>query len=405
MKFTEQDRTEIKAVLNSISLTGTKAIPIVNIETISENTWLFLRSVLGIGGSECAGLLNVSPYTNAIKIYNSKYNYLYKNGTMTEEQIEEVIEKIEENNPDKDMNTQFLLDYGHYMEQFIKEQFEKQFETRFKDNFEEQFSKRFGKYMEIINVEVYKDSFLYKHPTAPLFADMDYRIRFTFKNGTVLEGVFECKTASSYNVKSKWTDSFPEYYDVQVRHYMAISDVDCFVIACVADNSASNFFAHLGFRDEDKEKKIIDTATAFWNDSVIPNKMPTVPEGTNALDDLLSTIDVKPDIKKYQLGNAAFQLCKQREALNDMKSQYNSAIKEIDEKIAEIDTQLVLRCDGHSISVAKNEDEEFNITLQKKTSNRFDKNKFFKTFPDQKDDYNSCINKTVKTTVTIKKTA
>ena len=135
MKFTAEDRKEIHTFLENfdpklLTEPQAKAIPIIDIDTISERTWLFIRSVIGIGGSEDAGLEGCSPYTNPVHIFKSKFPYLY-NDQMTEENIEKIIKILEENNKDKDYNTQFLLDYGHYMEDFIANQFVRVFEDSY----------------------------------------------------------------------------------------------------------------------------------------------------------------------------------------------------------------------------------------------------------------------------------
>ena len=419
MKFTEQDRQQIKTLLNSDTLkNGLLAksdtpIKIVDIDKISNNVWLFLRALLGVGGSECAGLMNVSPYTNPIKIYSSKFPYLYREpeknkGIMTDEEIENVIATLEKNNPDKDSSTQFLLDYGHYMEEFIAKTFTNLFEEKYKDDFEDMFSRKYGKYMQIKDVEVYKDSYLYRHANLPLFADMDYRIRISFDDGQIFEGVFECKTSSSYQVKSKWENGVPEYYKVQCEHYMAVANVDFYVICCLADNSLSNFYAYLGFRNTDIENKLLNKVNDFWFNSVVPHKTPNIDLGVDALDDLLASIDIEEGSNEEQaqeLGSDAFDLCKEREELLAKKKQCNDEIKAIDSQIAAIETQLVLKCDNKAKSVVSSNDETFNIELIEKTSSRFDKNQYFKLFPTQKNDYLSCVKQTTKNTVSIKKTA
>lgn len=395
MKFTANDRKEIKDLLkNDVFRTLTEqhkqAIPIVNIDTISNNTWLFIRSLLGIGGSESAGLMGVSPYTNPVKIYANKFPYLYRKiaareEVLTDEQIEEIIAVLEKNNEDKDFNTQFLLDYGHFMEDFIAQQYMKVFADRYKDDYEDLFSKRYGKYMEIVDVEVYKDSILYRHATEPIFADFDYRIRLTFADGTIEEGIFECKTASSYHIKSKWEESFPEYYNTQVRQYMAIANVNFFVICCIADNSANNFFSHIGFRDAEYEDKLIKNAKGLW-DCVIAQTVPQVDEDIAALDDILEIIDVsslKTDENK--VGLIAYNFCEKRQLLLEQKTNYNKAIKDIDEQIAKLDTQIAQKCDDSKVSVAEKDNVKYIISFEHKVSNRFDKAGFLKAFPDQKD--------------------
>ncbi len=413
MKFTADDRKEIKELLkNDVFKTllepQKQSIPIVNIDTISNNTWLFIRSLLGVGGSESAGIMGVSPYTNPVRIYANKFPYLYRRfiageEVLTDEQIEEIIATLEKNNEDKDFNTQFLLDYGHYMEEFISQQYMKVFNDRYKDNYEDLFSKRYGRYMEIVDVEVYKDPVLYRHASAPLFADFDYRIRIIFADGTIEEGIFECKTASSYHIKTKWEESFPEYYNTQVRHYMSIADVNFFVICCVADNSANNFFSHIGFRDVKYEANLIKKIKELWA-NVIARTIPQVDEDIDALDDILKMLDVsslKTDENK--VGLIAYNLCEQRQSLLDQKANYKKAIDDLDNQIGKIETQIAQKCDDSKVSVATKDKIKFIISFVHKENNRFNKESFLKAFPDQKDNVKLHTNHTESNKMDIKR--
>ena len=410
MKFTADDRKEIHTFLENfdpklLTEPQAKAIPIIDIDTISERTWLFIRSVIGIGGSEDAGLEGCSPYTNPVHIFKSKFPYLY-NDQMTEKNIEKIIKILEDNNKDKDYNTQFLLDYGHYMEDFIANQFVRVFEDRYKDDYENAFKERTGEYKLIDKVEVYKDPILYKHASAPIFADFDYRIRIIFEDGTVKEGIFECKTASSYKVKANWEEGFPVYYNTQVRHYMAIADVDFFVIACVADNSATNFFAHLGFRDFEYENEMLKRAYDFWYNSVMTETVPAVPDDVDALDDLLSLIDtetVKESDK--QLGRKMLKLLNMREELLEGKKMYQAQIKALEHRIATVETQILENAarKNYNRAVGKDKNIEYKVEVISKKSQRFEKAKYLKLHPTERQNVEACTNVTVKNGLKITK--
>ena len=277
------------------------------------------------------------------------------------------------------------------------------FEDRYKDVYEDLFSKRYGKYMEIVDVKVYKDPVLYKHASAPLFADFDYRIRINFADGTVEEGIFECKTASSYHIKTKWEDSFPEYYNTQVRHYMSIADVNFFVICCVADNSANNFFSHIGFRDVKYEANLIKKVKDLWA-NVMARTVPQVDEDIDALDDILKLIDVsslKTDENK--VGLIAYNLCEQRQSLLDQKANYKKAIDDLDNQIGKLETQIAQKCDDSKVSVAAKDKITYTISFVHKESNRFNKTSFLKAFPDQKENVKLHTNHTASNKMNIKR--
>lgn len=388
--FTDKDRADIKKLLASrpfknVGKNKSKSTALFNIEKYSDNVWYFFRAILGCGGSEVAGLLGKSSHTNAIKMYGTKFPYLYRDTPMTDTEIEEVIAYIE-SRPMNDSSLQYIFDYGHHNELFIPYQYIQQFEDCFKDDYEELFSKKYGRYMEIVDVEIYKDSNMYLHGSYPMFADFDYRIRITFADGTVEEGIFECKTASSYGVNQKWEGTFPEDYECQVRHYMCVANVNFFVICCMADNMMSHFFSHIGFRDEDFENDIMLAANDFWN-HVISRTMPKVDENVDALDDLLASLDEEAlDKRAEPMGAIVIDLLKKRQMLVNAKSQYDACKKDIDEQIDCLDTQILQRLNPECNEYTGEDDTAiYTITLKPSSRTSFDKKGFVKAFPDQKD--------------------
>lgn len=223
-----------------------------------KDVWQSIRST-GIGGSESAVLLGLSHWRTKLDLYYDKIGQL-------------PLDTAKE----PDNAKQYLFDFGHKMEEFIAEQFAKRlFWDKYKEIFEVAFSEKYGEIITITDVQCVRDTHMYRCPEAPvLLADFDFLVRFTLEDGRTLEGIFECKTSSPFQIKEKWEDGFPEHYNVQTNQYMLIGDYDFFVICCAADNSYSNFYAHLGFRDEEMDKKIIATAQEFWYNCVVLKKPP-----------------------------------------------------------------------------------------------------------------------------------
>ena len=410
MKFTKEDKEEIIKVLNNmpnIISEGDEPIPIVDINTISTNTWLFLRSILGIGGSDEAAIQGISPYSNAIKIFKNKFPNLYTNQSINENDVDIIIKSLEENNKEETFNNEFRLDFGHYMEEFIKNQFIKSFDDRYKDDFELQFANKSGSYVAINNIEIYKDSMLYKHPKLPLFADYDYKIKIYFEDGTIKNGIFECKTTSTFKVKNDWGITYPEYYHMQGEHYLAVSGYDFFVIACIADNNANNFFAYLTFKDNDYQENIISNAITFWNDNVIKNSIPHS-NNKNMLDDLIELLDVDDTKKPFALSNKSFSNLKKREELLKRKEKISQINENISSQISLIEEQILDEISNGAreipdMAVAKNGMCIYQVMINKKTSGKFSKNKFLQTYPELKDKYDSCVVSNTSNSISIKK--
>ena len=70
---------------------------------------------------------------------------------------------------------------------------------------------------------VYRDQTMYQHPLFPfLLADVD---RFLIlPDGR--KAILECKTAH-YNMQYLWANgSVPRHYELQVRHYMSVMNID-----------------------------------------------------------------------------------------------------------------------------------------------------------------------------------
>lgn len=410
MKFTKEDKEEIIRVLNNmpdIISSKNEPIPIVDINTISTNTWLFLRSILGIGGSDESAIQGISPYSNAIKIFKNKFPNLYTNQKITENDVESIIESLENNNKDESYNTEFRLDFGHYMEDFIKNQFIKSFDDRYKDDFELQFAKERGSYVAITDIEIYKDSMLYKHPKLPLFADYDYKIKICFEDGTIKNGIFECKTTSIFKVKNDWSESYPEYYHMQGEHYLAVSGYDFFVIACVADNNANNFYAYLSFKDEIYQDKIVSAAVSFWQENVLQKEMPVV-NTKEMLDEAIDLIDVDENLKPFSLSDSSFDLLQKREELTKRKDKISKINESLNEQISEIDGKIIKEMSKNTSSVpnmavAKRGLCIYQLNIKKAQSSRFNRKLFESTYPELKDKINSCVDVNSTTQMNIKK--
>lgn len=149
--------------------------PLVLVETagLSEAEWLAYRRK-GIGGSDVAALLGVSPWRTARDLFYDKLNIV-------------AVEDSEDN--------WVALEMGHLLEPLVAKIF--QHRTGYK---------------------VYQVKKMFQHPKYPwMLADVDYFVEVP--DGTT--AILEIKT-TNYNAKDHWwldgEETVPVYYEYQGRH-------------------------------------------------------------------------------------------------------------------------------------------------------------------------------------------
>jgi putative phage-type endonuclease len=205
---------------------------IVSTEGLGHQDWLNYRRN-GIGGSDAAAIMGVSPFATARDLYFDKKNL--KNQNPNEEEENWVAKKV-----------------GHLLEELVAEIFAKK-----------------------TGLEVYPVHKMFQHPIYPfMLADVDYFI--AFPDGTT--GILECKT-TNYNCKDKWDDNtIPQNYEYQVRHYMAVMNIDKAYIACLYGNNANEFIIRKIERNALDEEELIQEEQYFWDEYVAKGVEPPYTE-------------------------------------------------------------------------------------------------------------------------------
>ncbi len=193
---------------------------IVDTDTLSREDWLSYRK-LGLGGSDVAAIMGISPFATIHDLYNDKLG------------IEPLIE--EESN-------WVAKEVGHRLEDLVAEIF----------------SKKTG-------LTVFPVRKMFRHPLYPfMLADVDFFI--IFPDGSY--GILECKTCN-YNARSKWEDGgIPDHYVLQVRHYLSVMNMDKAYIACLYGNNENEFVIRPIDRDVMEEEEIISQEEYFWKEYV-----------------------------------------------------------------------------------------------------------------------------------------
>lgn len=209
--------------------------PLVLVDTagLSEEEWLAYRRK-GIGGSDVAALLGISPWRTARDLFYDKLNIA-------------VVEDHEDN--------WVALEMGHLLEPLVAKIFQHQ--TGYK---------------------IYQIKKMFQHPEYLwMLADVDYFVELPDGSTAILE----IKT-TNYNAKDNWwlngEETIPAYYECQGRHYMAVMDVDRCFFCCLYGNNAQECIIRDMRRDLAYEDEMIFLEQDFWENHVLTRTPPPYTE-------------------------------------------------------------------------------------------------------------------------------
>lgn len=187
------------------------------------NTFQEIRKT-GIGGSDIAAIMGLSPYKTALDVY---------------------LEKTSEICTQDDNAPQFSR--GRKLEKYILEE-----------------------YSDITGHKLITDIQTVHSKEHPfLIGHVDAKVND--KNIIV-----EAKSIGGS--PTEWRDAIPVYYKTQVAHYAAITDCDYVDIAALFDHWKFCHFTY--YRDKEFEKQIQDVAVKFWCDHIM-KKVPPIPVNTD----------------------------------------------------------------------------------------------------------------------------
>lgn len=158
---------------------------------LSREEWLAYRRQ-GIGGSDAAAVLGISPFRTGVNLYYDK--------------LGQSVEDDEQNWVAKEVGT--LLE----------------------DLVARIFAKKTG--LEVCPMPV-----MFQHPDHPwMLADVDRLVKLADGSTAILE----CKT-TNYNARDKWEYDgkpiVPQYYEAQGRYYMAVMNLNRVYFCCLYGNS------------------------------------------------------------------------------------------------------------------------------------------------------------------------
>lgn len=200
-----------------------------DITVLSNKEWLQYRR-MGIGGSDAAAVCGVSPWKTAREIYQEK------------------AEGIVRDEPEKNW---VALEIGKRLEELVVQIFMRQ-----------------------TGLKPYAVRKMFRHPFYPfMLADVDYFVK-------IGENVYvvECKTSFSYRM-DEWADgNVPLHYELQGRHYAAVTNTKGVIFLCLYGNSEDTFLMRKIERDLKQEEDLIEQEAYFWNELVLEKRAPDYTE-------------------------------------------------------------------------------------------------------------------------------
>lgn len=209
--------------------------PLVVVDTtnLTREKWLEYRRQ-GIGGSDAAAVLGVSPFTTAVDLYYDKRG---------------IVSAAE------DSSNWVQLEIGHLLENLVARIFAKKTGYR-----------------------IFQIKKMFRHPIHTfMLADLDFFVELPDRKTAILE----IKT-TNYNARDKWWDGkkeiVPLNYCLQGRHYMSVMDIDQIFYCCLYGNNEEEVIIRHMERDFEFESELIALEEDFWVNHVLAEVPPPYTE-------------------------------------------------------------------------------------------------------------------------------
>lgn len=254
------------------------AMTLVKTNELTHEEWLEHRRK-GIGGSDIAGILGMSPWSSPIKVYQDKIGEL---------------PPIEGNES---------MYWGNVLEDIVAKEFQKR-----------------------TGMKVRKKNAMLYHPEYPFMTANVDRLIVGKKEG------LECKTTNEF-AKNEWIEGeeVPVQYFLQCQWYMAVTGYKVWHIAVLI--GGNKFHYDTIKRDEELIEMMIKEADHFWNEHVV-KRIPPEFDGSKASDELLKQLYPISDSEKViQLTNSFSGDLQKYDELKEQKKEIEKDIKDIENRI------------------------------------------------------------------------
>lgn len=299
---------------------------LVGTEGLPREQWLEYRRK-GIGGSDAAAVLGISPFRTGRDLYYDKLNIV------TADDAENWVQ----------------LEVGTLLEPLVAKIFAHK--TGYK---------------------IYRRPFMFRHPQYPwMLADLDYMVELP--DGT--SAILEIKT-TNYNAKDNWwyngEEIVPIYYESQGRHYMAVMNIDRVYFCCLYGNSEDEAIIRRIDRDMAYEEELIALERDFWENHVLTKTPPPYVEADGDL--ILESLRRKlgpadKDAPPVLLGQTQFGQLSMLLSLQEQKKALSADVSKLDKDIKRLkgmDCPQVLLDDlelSYAITIHKSMGSEYDTVI------------------------------------------
>lgn len=280
-----------------LNLNYEPGVLVEDITALTEAEWLRWRTK-GIGGSDVAAVLGISPWKTRRDLFYEKTG-------------------VEPQEPDE--SNWVAKEVGHRLEELVAEIYRRK-----------------------TGYTVYPIRKIFQHPLYPfMIADVDYFVQKP--NGK--RGVLECKT-SSFMAKDKWADGgIPRHYEVQGKHYLSVTNLDFCTFACLFGNSEGDFLMREIDRDLEEEEMTILELSHFWQDFVLTNVEPPYTESGDLVLESIRRYQGKadPSLPQITLSAADIKRLEQYLELREEKQKLDKRGRELEKEIKSVYAPIVDR--------------------------------------------------------------
>lgn len=292
----------------------------VHTDQLTRDEWLEFRRK-GIGGSDAAAVLGISPFRTKVDLYYDKLGL--------------PVDNSEDN--------WVAMEMGNLLEELV---------VRI-------FAKKTG-------LKIRPMPIMFQHPDHPwMLADVD-RLVITQDNETA---ILEIKT-TNYNARGKWEYNgkpiVPPYYEAQGRHYMAVMDLDCVYYCCLYGNNEDEVIIRRIDRDRDYEAELIALEEDFWVNNVQSKVQPPYAEndGELILESMRRCLGPSyKDAVPIVLPTAQADNIHRFVELKAVKRELDSQSRLMDKELLRLKAQILAGMAGNSSAVYEDKNGSYTITF------------------------------------------
>jgi putative phage-type endonuclease len=236
-------------------------------------------------------------------------------------------------------------------------------------------------YGKLTGNTVIEDTGLYQHSKYPYaLANLDYRIQ----EPSGKKGILECKTTSFHKAGDWADDAVPHHYELQVRFYMAVMNLDFVDIACLwGTNPESDMAIRRINRDLDIETLIFERLDSFI-ESLRTNTPPDM-SGVNpklAMEALARVYGAsKPGLASIEFSKKHERALRRIAALQVNNSALNEQIKTNEKEATALSVKIAEMMGEHEYGVLETAADKLAVSYVTKSTHRPDSAKLKKDYP------------------------